>query len=335
LIVKEGMRSDLILSVLIPTYNRVKFLETTVSLFISQIISDGLVGQVEIVIGNDASSDGTRDYLNQLQSSHPFIKVINHPKNLGVSGNIEALIAIARGEYIWGMGEDDLIVGGAVKRILRSISVNNPNYILINAKNIMSLDDRNLNYEIINGNRLNIQEDILIKNYETEADKLLKIENWLYLTGLLSAVAFKKKLFLDWIDIAKKRVREENVYLYQAPLIMGMAKLGKLNLIAETLILHRKNENHWSKSVQRILKVNLYDGSEISDIVKEYMPKECARYQKRFASHVFATIFSAKKMGIGVNKYLIDAIKKHYNCFPYNIRFLVILLMPGIILRRF
>lgn len=323
------------LSVVIPTYNRVKFLEITVSLFVSQIISDGLADRVEIVIGNDASPDGTEGYLNQLQSRHSFIKVINHPKNLGLSGNLEALVAITSGEYIWGMGEDDLIVSGAVKRVLESISASNPNYLLINTKNILSLDDCNRNYEIIGNKRLAIQEDVWIGDYGAEAEKLSQIENWLYLTGLLSAVAFKKRLFLNWLDLVKKQVRDENVYLYQAPLIMGIAKLGKLILIADPLILHRKNENHWSKSVHRILSVNLYDSSEISDIIKEYMPKEYARYQKRFASHVFTTILLAKKSGISANKYILDAIKRNYNCYPYNVRFLIALLMPGIILRRF
>ncbi len=329
------MDTNIILSVLITTYNRVKFLETTTSLFISQIISEGLADRVEIVIGNDASSDGTAEYLNQIKANHQFVKIINHPKNLGLSGNVEALVAIARGEYIWHFGEDDLIIEGSVKRVLQSIHINNPNYILINTINIISLDDKNLDYKIIEGNRLNIKEDVLIENFEAEAeaDKLLKIENWLYLMGLLSAVACKKKLFLDWMDRAKQYVRKENLYLYQAPIIMGISKLGKLNIIAEPLVLHRKNENHWSKSIHKILSLNLYDSSEILDVLKEYMPNECAGYQKRFAAFVLASILSAKKRGINVNKYIIDAIKRNYNCYPYNFRFLIALLTPGIIFR--
>ena len=328
------MRNGLILSVVIPTYNRVKFLETTAAIFISQIIAAGLADQVEIVIGNDASSDGTREYLNQLQPRHKFIKVLNHSKNLGVSGNIESIIAAARGEYIWGFGEDDLIIDGSVGRILESISSGVPNYLLINTKNIISLDDSNKKYEIVGGSRLNIQKDVWIDNFESEADKLLKIPNWLYLTGLLSTMVFRKALFLDWLEAAKKRVREENVYLYQAPLIMGIARLGKLNIIATPLILHRKNENHWSKSVYRILTVNLYDSSEISDIIKEYMSSEYAGHRKRFAAFVLATILEAKKNGIVVNKYIFDALKRNYNCYPYNLRFLVVLLIPSLILRR-
>ena len=329
------MNKDITISVLITTYNRVTFLETTVSLFISQIISGGLIDQVEVIIGNDASSDGTKEYLDQLKTKYQFIKVINHSTNLGLSGNVEALVAEASGEYIWHFGEDDLIIGGAIKKILESISANDPNYIIINTKNIISLDNRNLDYKIVVDNRLNIQKDIFIDNFETESDKLLKIENWLYLTGLLSAVACKRKLFLDWMDRAKRYVHKDNVYLYQAPIIMGISKLGKLYMVAEPLVLHRKNENHWTGSVPRILIVNLYDSREIVDVIKAYMPNESARYQKRFAAFILAIILLAKKNGINVNKYIIDALKRNYNCYPYNIRFLITLLMPSIILRRF
>ncbi len=188
------MNTNIILSVLITTYNRVKFLETTASLFISQIISGGLADRVEIIIGNDASSDGTAEYLGQLKAKHQFIKVINHPENLGFDGNMEKLVAAARGEYIWLFGEDDLIIEGSIKKVLQSINLNNPNYILINTLNIISLDDRNLDYKIVGGNRLNLKGDLLIENFEAEADKLLKIGNWLYLTNLISAVVFKKKI---------------------------------------------------------------------------------------------------------------------------------------------
>lgn len=323
-----------ILSVLLTTYNRVTFLETTVSLFVAQIISEGLSDQVEIVIGNDASSDGTREYLDGLQLKYPFIKVLHHPVDLGLSGNLEAIMTAARGEYVWPFGDDDLIVGGAVKRVLQVIVHEKPNCIILNTKNILSMDDRNMKYEIAGEDRLGIGEDVAIGNYEAEKEKLFKIENWLYLTNLLSAVVFRKKMFSDWIREAKKYVREENVYLFQAPLLLGIAKEGGLYLVAKPLILHRKNENNWSKSAASILLVNLYDGGEILAVIRKHMPREYPRYQKRFAANIFSTILSAKKGGEDVRKYCIDALRMNYGCYPYNLRFLAILLIPGAILRR-
>src|SRR3989344_8716601 len=327
------MNKEIILSVVIPTYNRVKFLETTINCFIKQITGGALDGEVEIVVGNDASPDGTGKYIEQLEKNCEFVKAINNISNLGLSGNVEKLVDKARGEYIWLCGEDDLIIDKSVERVMRAIKTNNPNYILINTSNIISSDDRNLNYKIDDENRLDLREDIFIGNFEQEKGELSKAKDWLYLTNLLSAVAFKKKLFLAEMAEAKKYLRPVNAYLFQAPLIIGIAKWGRLNIIADCLVLHRKNETHWSKSVQGNFTVSLYDSSEILNIIKHYIPGEYKDYQKRFAAYTFWAVRDAKQKGINVNKYIFDAIRKNYNCYPYNIRFLTALFAPGIIVK--
>lgn len=326
----------MMLSVLIPTYNRVKFLETVVSQFLAQVEEGGFGGRVEIIVGNDASPDTTADYLNALDTTqYPFVRVLNHPKNLGVSGNFEALVAAARGEYIWFFGDDDLMCEGALKKVVQSIDTKKPNYILINTKNILSLDDRNVEYTIVGEKRLSITEDVFIKDYASEKDRLSKIDNWLYLTGLLSAVACKKQLFIDWMDEAKKYMRPENVYLYQAPIVMGIAEVGSLAIIAAPLVLHRKNENNWTDSLAKILRVNLYDAYEILRVIRKYMPREYRNHQKRFAAFVLASLLKAKKEGIGTTIYLFDVLKRNYNCYPYNLRFLIVLVTPWVLLKRF
>lgn len=323
------------LSILIITYNRVAFLETTVLRFISQVLEGGLADDIEIIVGNDASSDGTDIYLTELEKQYQFVKAINHPQNLGVSGNVLSVVAAASGEYIWMFGEDDLIVEGAMKHILHIIKTGEPNYILINTQNIISLDNKNVDYRTVGDRRLPIQEDVLIKNFEKDTEQLLPAKGWLYLTGLISTVACKRKLFLDWMPEAKRYLRLDNVYLYQAPIIMGIAKLGMFYIVAKPMVLHRKNENHWTGSIHKILGVNLYNSSETCVLVKEHIPSEYAEYQKRFAAFILATILSAKKSGVNVNKYIIDAIKKNYNCYPYNIRFLIALITPGIVFRTY
>ena len=67
-----------------PTFRKKEYAEykaqrpAAPSELISQIIAEGLVNQVEIVVGNDASSDNTALYLNQLETKHSFVKVLNH-----------------------------------------------------------------------------------------------------------------------------------------------------------------------------------------------------------------------------------------------------------------
>src|SRR3989339_28629 len=103
------MKKEIILSILIPTYNRVLFLETGVENLVNQIKSAGLQLTVEIVIGNDASKDDTSKYVDEITTQYDFVRGFNHPKNLGLSQNIEFLVKEAHGKYILISGDDDLL----------------------------------------------------------------------------------------------------------------------------------------------------------------------------------------------------------------------------------
>src|SRR3989344_7311463 len=94
------MKNDIILSILIPTYNRLLFLETGVENLIDQIKSAGFQNVVEILIGNDYQTDRTGEYINHITAQHEFIQGFNHPVNLGLSQNIEFLIKKSVGKYI-------------------------------------------------------------------------------------------------------------------------------------------------------------------------------------------------------------------------------------------
>ena len=327
------MNKELILSIVIPTYGRVKFLETTVNLFIAQIVQGGFENEVEIVIGDDASPDETATYLNTLEKKYPFIRPVINIKNLGVSGNVEKIITLARGKFIWGFGEDDLITKNALKKVLDSIKMDDPNIILLNTINITSLDDKNLNYKLWGHNRLDMNKDIFITSFKDEKDKLAPVKKWFYLSNLISAVVFRKELFLAGLPETKKYLRAENVYLFQGPIIIGIATRGRLKLMADRLVLHRKNENHWSGKTEGLFRINLYDASEAIRLVKAYLPSEYKDYQKIFAVHTFTTIKRAKQQGKSITNYILDSIKEYYSCFPYSLRFFIALLTPGVVFR--
>ncbi len=318
-----------VLNIIIPTYNRVSFLETTVNGFIAQIQEYALEGTVEIVIADDCSPDGTRSYLEKLTATYPFVTAFTNVKNLGLSGNVEKLVATARAPFLWLFGEDDLITEGALKKVVDSIVTEDPNIILVNTVNMVSLDDRNLQYKIIGENRLNITQDLFIESFEKEKVTLAEVKSWLYLTNLVSASAFKKEFFLAGLTEAKRYVRPENVYLFQASLIIGIAKQGRFKIIAQRGILHRKNETHWSKTLHGNFLVSLYDGSEIVKLIKKYMPSEYAAYQRIFAMQTFIAVRKAKEQRLPVTKYIIDALMRYYRCYPYTIRFLIALVTPG------
>jgi GT2 family glycosyltransferase len=66
-----------VIAVVVLTYNRLHLLRKCVE----NVLARASDATTEIVIWNNASSDGTREYLESLE--HPRIKVVNHPENIG------------------------------------------------------------------------------------------------------------------------------------------------------------------------------------------------------------------------------------------------------------
>ena len=87
-------------SVVMCAYNGMGMIEQAVGDILAQTFDDW-----ELVISDDGSSDGTRDWLAGL--SDPRIRVILQDKNLGYVRNKNAAIAAARGDLITQQDQDD------------------------------------------------------------------------------------------------------------------------------------------------------------------------------------------------------------------------------------
>ena len=96
-----------ILSICIPTYNRQKKLQSLL-----QSIKSGYEKEIEVVIVDDGSEDGTADYCNKLKCNFNLVLIVQ--KNQGRSSALCNSIKKARGEFIIIMDSDDRFVVGAL-----------------------------------------------------------------------------------------------------------------------------------------------------------------------------------------------------------------------------
>lgn len=94
------------LGIVVPTYNRCEILKTTLAALLPQV--ENHIDNVEIVVSDNASQDGTRNYMEELIKEHPCIKYYRHNKNGGYLFNFKFGIKEADCEYIFLHGDDDL-----------------------------------------------------------------------------------------------------------------------------------------------------------------------------------------------------------------------------------
>ena len=98
---------DPLVSVIIPTYNRAKFLAHALQSVFSQDYPF-----IEIIVVDDASSDGTKEYLLALPSVVPIF----FTKHKGQCSARNAGLDAAQGKYIQMLDSDDALIPGIIKK---------------------------------------------------------------------------------------------------------------------------------------------------------------------------------------------------------------------------
>lgn len=114
--------SDILFSVLVITYNQEQFLPQT----LDSILHQEHNYKYEIVIGDDCSSDNTREIIRQYVNSYPdIIRPIFNEKNLGVIENYFNVLKNCTGKYIMECAGDDWWFKNKVKTQINYMEYHN------------------------------------------------------------------------------------------------------------------------------------------------------------------------------------------------------------------
>jgi GT2 family glycosyltransferase len=90
-------------SVLLITYNRLRMLRECLGSLLANTHGDNF----EIIVWNNASTDGTKEYLDEIAAGHPEMRVVHHPENIGLNA-VALLVKLARGYYTVELDDDVL-----------------------------------------------------------------------------------------------------------------------------------------------------------------------------------------------------------------------------------
>ena len=99
------------ISVVIPAYNAVAYLDEAINSIINQSFTD-----LEIICVDDGSTDNTLDVLQSYASKDDRIQVY-HQENQGHDGAIDTGISKAKGKYIYLMDADDILDLNALEEL--------------------------------------------------------------------------------------------------------------------------------------------------------------------------------------------------------------------------
>ena len=95
------------LSICIPTYNRAAHLSNCLKSIISMRKPKGF--QFEICISDNGSNDNTKEIVNNAKKDID-INYNRNESNLGIARNFLKVVSMAKGEFVWLIGDDDLLL---------------------------------------------------------------------------------------------------------------------------------------------------------------------------------------------------------------------------------
>lgn len=105
-------------SICIPVYNFGAFIGETLDSILDQ---RGLDRSIEILVVDGASTDNTEAVVKARSDKFDGLRYVKLPKRGGIDADMEASVALARGEYCWLFSGDDLMRRGALISVLRWI----------------------------------------------------------------------------------------------------------------------------------------------------------------------------------------------------------------------
>jgi glycosyltransferase involved in cell wall biosynthesis len=101
-------QADLV-SVGIPTYNRLDRLRRAVESVLDQDYPN-----VEVVVSDNASTDGTAAWMDDLAAHHPNVAYHRNHHNVGATANFNLVRQACEGELLMWLGDDDVLEPGYV-----------------------------------------------------------------------------------------------------------------------------------------------------------------------------------------------------------------------------
>ena len=164
------LNNESLVSVIIPTHSRKDMLHRAVQSVLNQTYAN-----IQIVIVDDASTDGTPQFVGQLQEQHPNILYLRNEASLGACGARNRGISEASGKYIALLDDDDEYLPTALSELIKTYEIGNYSFVCADLKIINKKGNRISSKP----GMIDLQKILWINNATmcmvTERSKMLKV----------------------------------------------------------------------------------------------------------------------------------------------------------------
>ena len=194
------------LSICIPTFNRTHCLNNCLnSIYISNLFFNC---EFEVCISDNCSTEDVEKVVNSFKDKIK-IKFKKNKQNLGLGKNIVESVSMAEGDYVWIIGNDDLLLPNTLQKLFNLLSIHKDvdyfyiNSFHLNSKHVFSFEQpfntKNLPKKMEKFSKKEISEKL-------DFFKLIKPEiSFDFLLGMFLSV-FKRKKWVENINVINEKL---------------------------------------------------------------------------------------------------------------------------------
>ncbi len=110
----DNINHNSFLSIVIPTYNRARFLDYSLQIHVPL----ARLRNIQIFVSDNASTDDTKEIVNKWKCNYPLISYYRSETNVGPDANIEHALKYPNTEYVWLLGDAYQIPEAGIKYVL-------------------------------------------------------------------------------------------------------------------------------------------------------------------------------------------------------------------------
>jgi len=119
-----------LLTIAIPTYNRSECLAELLEVLTPQLAGES---RVELIVSDNASPDDTPGVIASFREKGLALNYNRNEINIGADGNFIRCYELARGEYVWIFGDDDIILPGGLREVLNCLETREHDLVYVQA----------------------------------------------------------------------------------------------------------------------------------------------------------------------------------------------------------
>lgn len=302
------MKMQLMLSVIIISYNQEKYIQEA----IDSVLNQKTKYEYEVLLADDCSPDNTKEVLKEYQKKYPDkIKVLPRKSNLGANKNIMDAYLKCKGKYVTVLEGDDYWNNENKIQIQIDFLESHPEYIGISHIQ----EGRDNNKKILGYFPERLKEDFVINDLEDllENEKIYSFTATIHKNIFLETKHRKNVEYLHTLDST----------ISDAQMCEYLLTLGKIYVLKEAFMVYRLRNNDGNSNFNSSYKVNeiQFRFLKIYKAEEEFYKYKYSYYKKIKNCYSLGVAYDLCKFNFkGIKKFNKECPSKYklkiYSLFP-------------------